>query len=740
MKLPSLLRFCLSQKLILLLFTVSACAASAPDPLDLHAADELWKTITHYKERAADGSATSFVCGKTLLLLGKTEQARPHLVAAGRKNEAWSDEADWLAHTIALKDRQASLAAEHLLRIIHRQSGSSWYTQALRAHCALQVDKAIPVQLGLLLEAAGLAQISPSSRGQFLLLAARHSPPAIARDLILRGLRLELYNATGAALTREMLLLAPRLTLTASEEIELAAGLVRNKQERAALERLSKIAPARLEPASRLRLFSVRCWIQRRMRDWTAAARTADEIERLGTSAARFAAHEQRFRIAQGRARFEELCQIARAMYRLDKEAAHSWWKLLPAEAKNDLAKASIAIELLDHWPADAKTKYTATESLIQLYLNRQYQDFSRLAEKLLPHLGEPWRRAALLYHLHLSGKVAASEVILAEPLGYYHLLLKTSPSDDAPALRLLEKKMDWKELARASFLASSNMQSRIAERMQAEKSSLPDQKIILLSDQFDPDRLASLLERKSRSLFAGLVSARLWPEALDEILKHAPVGGKLLSSQSADYLIQLSRLAARASRFNVEIWATWAAIRKAGWQSELAAVERFIGKTVFSRLYPRHYSPEVMHWSRHNQLDPLFVFALIRQESGFNRSITSWAGAIGLMQLMPSTATGIANSLRLTKYDVKNPDTNIRFGCQLLRWLRTTFGNNAADILIGYNSGSGNISRWKQAYRSRWGLEPTLSRYTETIPYNETKNYIKLVLANHSVYQYLYR
>ncbi len=741
MKLLPSARFRFIQGLILLLSSVSGCAASPADVLALHAADDPWRLAARHETVAPDGSAVSFATGKALVTLERPALARPHLEAAGLKNEAWSDEADWLAHEIALRDKRTAPAVQHLLRIIRRQSGSSWHARALGAHCALQVSRTIPCETRLLLQASDLPRIAPASRGQFLLLAARQSNPAIARDLLMRGLGLELYDATGAALTREMLLLSVRLTLTPAEEIELAAGMVRINQERAALGRLARITLNSLDTKTRLRLLSVRCWIQRRMRDWPAAARTADEIARLGNSAAMFAAHEQRFRIAQGRGIFQEMLQAARAMHALNKPAALYWWRLLPGEAKTIADRISTSIELLGHWPGDAGTERTATESLIQLHVSRRYDEFSRMAFALLPHISEPWRKAALLYHLHIEGKgVSASDVILSEPLGYYHRILEASPHDDAPALRLLNSGMDWQRLARASFLASPGVQARIAARMRAEESRIPDREIIVLSDQFDPDTLASILERDGRSIFAGLISARLWPEALDEILRRAPAGSDVLSSQSASYLVQLSRLAARASRYNVEIWCAWSAIRKCGWQYELAAVERFVGKTVFSRLYPRHYAGEVTRWAGHNRLDPLLVFALIRQESAFNRSIASWAGAVGLMQLMPSTAAGIAGSLGLARYDLKNPDTNIRFGCSMLRWLRDTFGNNEADILIGYNSGPGNISRWKQSFRARWGLEPTLARYTETIPYDETKNYIKLVLSNLSIYRYLYR
>jgi soluble lytic murein transglycosylase len=58
--------------------------------------------------------------------------------------------------------------------------------------------------------------------------------------------------------------------------------------------------------------------------------------------------------------------------------------------------------------------------------------------------------------------------------------------------------------------------------------------------------------------------------------------------------------------------------------------------------------------------------------------------------------------------------------------------------VLRGYNAGTGNINRWKNNYRARYGKEPTLDRFAESIPYKETKDYIRLVLSGYMIYQYL--
>ena len=107
-------------------------------------------------------------------------------------------------------------------------------------------------------------------------------------------------------------------------------------------------------------------------------------------------------------------------------------------------------------------------------------------------------------------------------------------------------------------------------------------------------------------------------------------------------------------------------------------------------------------------------------------------------MQLMPATAAEIARTLRLTNYDLHNPDDNIRMGCHYLSWLIRSWPGDPAAALIGYNAGPGNINRWRNAYRTRYSREPTFDRFSETIPFRETRDYIRLVKTGYMIYTFL--
>ena len=292
-----------------------------------------------------------------------------------------------------------------------------------------------------------------------------------------------------------------------------------------------------------------------------------------------------------------------------------------------------------------------------------------------------------------------AEDVILPSP----RLLSQTPrriPEERRPARALLKTPLDWRKLAAASLLASPcRTRGSLADECRARNTPESGDPARFLKDEHGS---SELLEPDARGVCRELASAGLWPEALDEILRRNPPGGPSLQEQSAEYLINLSRLAGKASRYNVEIWAAWAAIRKTGWQYELAVVERAIGGTVFSRIYPRHFASQVTRWSVANRLDPLLVHALIRQESAYNRSVASWAGAVGLMQLMPSTAAGIATSLGLSQYELKDPDTNIRLvqhAPLAARDLREQRSGHPDRIQLG----SGQHRPLEECYRARW-------------------------------------
>ena len=136
--------------------------------------------------------------------------------------------------------------------------------------------------------------------------------------------------------------------------------------------------------------------------------------------------------------------------------------------------------------------------------------------------------------------------------------------------------------------------------------------------------------------------------------------------------------------------------------------------------------------YAREYRLDEAWIYGVIRQESRFAVEARSGTGAMGLMQLMPDTARWIARKLGLHHFkahDAHNADTNIKFGAYYLRALMDDLDNQAVLVTAAYNAGPRRAQRW----RDERAMEGSI--YIETIPFNETREYVKKVMSNAMFY-----
>jgi soluble lytic murein transglycosylase len=146
--------------------------------------------------------------------------------------------------------------------------------------------------------------------------------------------------------------------------------------------------------------------------------------------------------------------------------------------------------------------------------------------------------------------------------------------------------------------------------------------------------------------------------------------------------------------------------------------------------LYPRAYWQTVNTLARQKGLDPYLILALMRQESLFDPEAASPAGALGLMQLLPTTAAKLTPApLSLT-----DPNVNLDLGITYLRGLLPPYNGNLILALAAYNAGEEAVERWQRRYP---GLEP--DEFVESLSFRETRNYVKLVLRNYRTYLRLY-
>lgn len=149
--------------------------------------------------------------------------------------------------------------------------------------------------------------------------------------------------------------------------------------------------------------------------------------------------------------------------------------------------------------------------------------------------------------------------------------------------------------------------------------------------------------------------------------------------------------------------------------------------------LYPLAFWPLVTRHARENDLDPLLVLALMRQESMFDPEARSIANARGLMQLLPSTAERIANRLGApgAQSELYDPDTNVALGTAYLEQLLARYGGDRTKALAAYNGGENAVAKWE----ARFG-DMESDEFVESITYRETRDYVKRVLANYRRYQ----
>jgi soluble lytic murein transglycosylase len=152
---------------------------------------------------------------------------------------------------------------------------------------------------------------------------------------------------------------------------------------------------------------------------------------------------------------------------------------------------------------------------------------------------------------------------------------------------------------------------------------------------------------------------------------------------------------------------------------------------------YPLRYEIDIREQGRRYDIDPALVAAVIYRESKFKPGARSDAGAIGLMQLTPQTATAIAQRRAgtgtqavghaFTVEDLETPAVNIRYGTNYLRYLMDKYDGRVRLVLAAYNAGETRVDQWRREGR------------TDPVPLAETRRYVERVLETRDIYRRAY-
>ncbi len=155
-----------------------------------------------------------------------------------------------------------------------------------------------------------------------------------------------------------------------------------------------------------------------------------------------------------------------------------------------------------------------------------------------------------------------------------------------------------------------------------------------------------------------------------------------------------------------------------------------------YSLRYLAPFDDHVRPAARNQSLDDAWVYGLMRQESRFITNAKSTVGASGLMQLMPATAKWVAKKIGLKDFNqgrVNDTETNVLLGTSYMRMVLENLDNHPVLASAAYNAGPGRARKW----RADTPLEGAI--YAETIPFNETRDYVKKVMSNSVYYSALF-
>ena len=205
----------------------------------------------------------------------------------------------------------------------------------------------------------------------------------------------------------------------------------------------------------------------------------------------------------------------------------------------------------------------------------------------------------------------------------------------------------------------------------------------------------------------------------------------------------EVARLASAADGSPARLLATAEAFQARGLSSRgislgLAALRAGApaDRRTYRTIYPVVHRDVLAAEAAERELDPRLVAGLIRQESNFQASARSPADARGLMQLLPSVGRSVARSLDFPVWEdalLYQPDVNLRLGTAHLAALVRQY-DELPHVLAAYNAGGSRVTRWR---RKGGADDPEL--FAERIPYEETRDYVRIVERNRAIYGVLY-
>jgi soluble lytic murein transglycosylase len=234
--------------------------------------------------------------------------------------------------------------------------------------------------------------------------------------------------------------------------------------------------------------------------------------------------------------------------------------------------------------------------------------------------------------------------------------------------------------------------------------------------------------------------SASAWPDAERDFLKRGAVQ-RIIKLQALNLRAEmLDEWRALARTLNdSELRAAAMAMAQQGmFDRSIAAAERMTTAVEPALRYPRPFLEAFQKAGATHSVDESWLYAVARQESRFVPNIVSSAGAIGLMQLMPRTARWVAQQRGMADYRIEylnDAAVNADFGAFYLRHCLDGLNGSLVLALAAYNAGPGRARTWRARAAAKGGAAMEGDIWIESIPFDETRDYVKKVLANVRMY-----
>ena len=157
-----------------------------------------------------------------------------------------------------------------------------------------------------------------------------------------------------------------------------------------------------------------------------------------------------------------------------------------------------------------------------------------------------------------------------------------------------------------------------------------------------------------------------------------------------------------------------------------------FLVELVYLYFIPKKYDDIIDKYSSEYNVDRSLVKAVIFKESRFKETAVSSKGAIGLMQLMPSTALWLMNKLKIEDYKIESADNNIRLGTYYLSYLMNLMDSDEEHALLAYNAGPENAKRW---VNSEGYSKEDMDNYVD---FNETRKYVREIKLTRNIISFM--